>query len=352
MPEPVSAISMAAPASPSLVAIVSQPPLGIASRAFRNRFRNTCWSLYSIPCTSSGVALSSFRTWMRPVRNWCSRSASTSLMTALTSTAELSVCAGRARLSRPFTILAAWIVRLGPLQEHLRKARDAGEGRVDFVRDPRREQANRRHLLRDLKLLLELHAGRNVFDDHNGAGDGAIGIPQRRRGDVDEEGPGAFVPRDERHAIEGRALGRFAPGRTKHLEEPGLEDLVETAGDRLLVADAVELLQPAVPPHDAIVAIHDRQTVVQRLENVLAELAHAFELVGLDGELPIEPAVFEGGRRLRRDRGQQRHVLAAERLAARLAAECHDGDGAFLRHARDEVMDPRFAPEVDFMRID
>ena len=31
------------------VTIVSQPPFGMASRALRNRFRNTCWSLYSMP---------------------------------------------------------------------------------------------------------------------------------------------------------------------------------------------------------------------------------------------------------------------------------------------------------------
>ncbi len=33
--------------------IDSQPPFGIASRAFRNRFRNTCCSLYSMPCTTT-----------------------------------------------------------------------------------------------------------------------------------------------------------------------------------------------------------------------------------------------------------------------------------------------------------
>ena len=36
------------------VAIVSQPPFGIASRALRNRLRNTCCSLCSIPCTVTG----------------------------------------------------------------------------------------------------------------------------------------------------------------------------------------------------------------------------------------------------------------------------------------------------------
>ena len=53
------------------------------------------------------VGDSSLRTWMLPVRNWCSSSDSTSLMTALRSTGPLSTCAGRARLSRPLTIFAA-----------------------------------------------------------------------------------------------------------------------------------------------------------------------------------------------------------------------------------------------------
>ena len=44
---------------------------------------------------------------MLPVRNWCSSSDSTSLMTALMSTGPLSTCAGRARFSSPLTIFAA-----------------------------------------------------------------------------------------------------------------------------------------------------------------------------------------------------------------------------------------------------
>ena len=107
MPEPVSPTSTIAPSGDDRVTIDSHPPFGIASRALRKRFRNTCCSLYSMPRTTGAVAASSLRTWMRPVRIWCSRSESTSLMTALTSTGPVSTCAGRARLSRPLTIFAA-----------------------------------------------------------------------------------------------------------------------------------------------------------------------------------------------------------------------------------------------------
>ena len=74
------------------------------------------------------------------------------------------------------------IVGVGPLEQHLREARDAGQRRVDFVRDARREQADRRHLLGDLKLLLELHPGRDVLDDHDRAGESRR--PSRRSGVV------------------------------------------------------------------------------------------------------------------------------------------------------------------------
>ena len=151
----------------------------------------------------------------------------------------------------------------------------------------------------------------------------------------------------ERHAVERRAFGRLAPRRAQHLEEARIEDLLEPAPDRLFVAHAVQLFEAAVPAHDAVVAIDDREAVVERLEDVLAELAHPLELVGLDVQLAVEPAVLERRRRLRRDRREQRHVLAAQRLGARLAAERHDGDRPFLRDARHEVVDPGLAPELD-----
>ena len=56
-------------------------------------------------------------------------------------------------------------VELTAAQQHLREARDAGEGRVDLVRHARGEEADRRHLLGDLELLFELDPRRDVLDD-------------------------------------------------------------------------------------------------------------------------------------------------------------------------------------------
>ena len=52
------------------------------------------------------------------------------------------------------------ILGIGALEQHLREARDAGQRRVHLVRDAGGQQADRRHLLGDLQLLLELHAAR------------------------------------------------------------------------------------------------------------------------------------------------------------------------------------------------
>ena len=157
------------------------------------------------PAPPAARAASSLRTWMLPVLNWCSSSDSTSLTTALMSHGPLSTCAGRARFSSPLTIFAARNVCRSifsstcvdgssgsrRFQQHLREARDAGQRRVHLVRDAGREQPDRRHLLRDLQLLLELHARRDVLDDDDAADDvrrasrGAASAPRltsRRRG--------------------------------------------------------------------------------------------------------------------------------------------------------------------------
>ena len=122
--------------------------------------------------------------------------------------------------------------------------------------------------------------------------------------------------------------------------------------DRRLVADAVDLFHRPVPPDDAAVPVEHDQAVVQRLQDVLAELPHPLELVRLRAQLPVEPAVLQRRGRLRRDRGEQRHVLAAQRLGARLPPERHDRDRAFLGDARDEVVDPGLAPEIYFTHVE
>ena len=69
MPVPVSDTSATTSCPSWRVAMVSQPPLGIASRAFRNRFRKTCWSLNSNPTTGTLPSASSRRIFTLPFSN-------------------------------------------------------------------------------------------------------------------------------------------------------------------------------------------------------------------------------------------------------------------------------------------
>ena len=123
-------------------------------------------------------------------------------MTALRSTGAASPADGRARFSRLLTIFAArnvcrsifssscvfGILRIGAIEQHLREARDAGERRVHLVRDARREQPDRRHLLGQPQLLLEVRAIGDVFEHDDPAGVAAVGV-ERRDADVDRGGP-------------------------------------------------------------------------------------------------------------------------------------------------------------------
>ena len=123
------------------------------------------------PAREAACVISSLRTWIRPVRNWCSSSASTSLITALTSTAPLSVCAGRARLRRPLTIFAARNVCrsifsstfvLGssgsaPCRSICVKLEMPGERRIHLMRNAGGQETNRSHLLGNLQLFLQLN---------------------------------------------------------------------------------------------------------------------------------------------------------------------------------------------------
>ena len=90
------------------------------------------------------------------------------------------------------------------------------------------------------------------------------------------------MPCRQRNAVDGRPVRRIAPRAAQQLEEAVVQDVVQRAPDRLFVAQAVELLELAVPADDAIVPVDDGEAVVERLEDVLAELPHPIELVGLD----------------------------------------------------------------------
>ena len=76
-----------------------------------------------------------------------------------------------------------------------------------------------------------------------------------------------------------------------------------------------------VPSDHAILEIQHDEAVVERLEDVLVELAQPIELVGLGPQLAVEAAVLERRGHLAGHRREQRHVFAAQRLRAVLAAE-------------------------------
>ena len=57
---------------------MSQPPLGMASRAFRIRLKKTCWRRFSLPRIGGRPAASSRRTRICEPSSWCSTSESTS----------------------------------------------------------------------------------------------------------------------------------------------------------------------------------------------------------------------------------------------------------------------------------
>ena len=102
----------------------------------------------------------------------------------------------------------ARIGRIGVLEQHLRVARNAGQRRVDLVRDAGGEQAERRHLLRDAQLLFHLRALGDVFEDDDGARGRAAGNAlQRHRGQVDEQRL-AFARAARRRAARGTRCGR------------------------------------------------------------------------------------------------------------------------------------------------
>ena len=131
-----------------------------------------------------------------------------------------------------------------------------------------------------------------------------------------------------------------------------IEQLAEPPADGVFMPDAVQLFERRFQRTTRCLAVDHGEPVVQRLEDVLAELAHPLELVRLHPQLPVEPAVLERGRRLGGHRREQRHVLAAQRIGRGAAAERHDRDGPFLRDARDEVVDPRVAPEVELADVE
>ena len=134
------------------------------------------------------------------------------------------------------------------------------------------------------------------------------------------------------------------------LDKRRLEDVTQGAADCLRSGHAVEALERPVPPDDPLGSIEYDQPVVERFQDVLVELAQTIEFLGLQMQLAVEPAVLDRRRRLARNRGQQREILAVERLVRVLPAKREHGDRAIFEDARNEAGDACVAPEFDFLR--
>ena len=278
-------------------------------------------------------------------------------------------------VSRPLTIFAARNVcfsifssstvlgsaGVGAVEQHLREARNAGERRVHLVRDAGRQEADRRHLLGDLQLLLEVDAIGDVLEQENHPGHvgRAAGLSlQRNRRGVDQQlrraSSSAPSSPDRERRVSGTRNSVAPYGFSRQAaRSASTNGWSNTSGRRRPIAlvrgHAVEAFERPVPPDDPLVHVAHHQAIVERFEDVLVELAHAAELFGLEVQLPVQPAVLDGGRHLAGDRGQQREVLAVERLVVVLAPQRQDGDRAAFEHARDEVVDRVVAPELDFL---
>ena len=67
-------------------------------------------------------------------------------------------------------------------------------------------------------------------------------------------------------------------------------------------------------------------------------------------QLAVETSVFNCGRHLTGDGGQQRQIFAVERLVGLLAPQRQHGDRASFEHARHEMVEAGIAPEFDLLR--
>ena len=195
-----------------------------------------------------------------------------------------SAAFGRDRLSRPLTMRAARNVcfsifsssgvrgsaGIGLLEQHLRVARDAGQRRVDLVRDAGGEQAERRHLLRDAQLLFQLRALGDVLEDDDAcrrSAPPAIAL-QRHRRDVDEQ---RLACRRGRAPCSGTRnavvpVGMIAALRAQHARRRRASNSRSTGWPSAVGArQAVEALERLVPADHAVVqarspAAHRRAT--------------------------------------------------------------------------------------------
>src|SRR5208337_46503 len=107
MPLPVSTTSISTPPLCAAVRTSSSPPVGMASRAFKKRFRKTCCSLLAEPRTGGRPSLSCLTTRICEVFRGCATSDSVSSTTRFRSTSASSPAPVREKFSRLLTISLA-----------------------------------------------------------------------------------------------------------------------------------------------------------------------------------------------------------------------------------------------------
>src|SRR4029453_1015805 len=113
--------------------------------------------------------------------------------------------------------------------------------------------------------------------------------------------------------------------RAQGLDKRCFEDVGETTADGGGTRYAVERLERGIPTHDALLCVEHDEPVVERLQNVVVELAHPAELLGLEVQLTVEPPVLDGCGHLSRHGCEQGQILAVERLVVLFAAQREDG---------------------------
>ena len=170
---------------------------------------------------------------------------------------------------------------------------------------------------------------------------------ERHRRGVHEERFVGGAAACERHPVERRTCRVIPAGGAERLHELVVEDLHERPAHGRRTRDAVQLLEARFHRTMRSLRSSDDQAVVERLDDVLVELAQPRELVGLRLQLAVEAAVLERGRHLSGNSGEQREIFAVERLGALLPAEAEHGNRALFGDAGQEVVEPPVAPERD-----
>jgi hypothetical protein len=239
---------------------------------------------------------------------------------------------------------------LGPFEQHLREAGNAGQRRVDLVRHAGGQHADGRHLLGQLQLLLEARAIGDVLDHDDPAVLRPFGALERRDRHVDQaRALRVLRVGAERHPVQIAASGRLAPRDCQRVDERLREQPGQGAAPGATALDARERLEAAIPMQHLVVPIDDEHRRRQRFDDAVVELPQPGVLVGLALQFSVQPRILERGRRLGADGHQQCHVLAAERFAVGPLAGREHRDGHVLRHARHEARQAGLSPRLGFV---